>query len=88
MGHEATTVTCYSGHACAERPMSVTWDRVELRVKEIERQWREPGEKRFRVRTEDERPFDLCYHEDGDWWLATEVVSKSQKGGRDEQGSH
>lgn len=87
MGHEPTRVTCYSGRTYADRPTSITWDRTELRVKAVEKEWREPGEKRFRVRTEDERPFDLCYHEDGDWWSATEVVSKSQKGGRDEQGS-
>jgi hypothetical protein len=82
MGHELTRVTCYSGHTYADRPMSITWDHSELGVKAVEMEWLEPGKKRYRVRTEDERLFELCYHETGDWWSAVEVVSKSQKGGK------
>ncbi len=80
-------VTCYSGHTCAECPRSFTWESTELGVKEVKRQWREPGEKRFRVCTDDDRTFELCYDEGGGRWFATEWVSSSEKGGRDEQGS-
>ncbi len=80
MAHEPTSVTCYSGSTYADRPASITWDRTELGVRAVEGAWHEPGEKHFRVRTEDERLFELCYHEDGDWWSAMEVVSKNQQG--------
>ena len=80
-------VTCYSGRTYADRPGSFIWEGVEVRVKNVERTWQEPGKKSFRVRTEDDRTFELCYHEGGDRWSAAEWVSSRAKGGRDEQGS-
>lgn len=82
MGHnsEAVRVTCYSGHTYAERPTAFLWEGIEQRVRKIEREWQEPGGKHFRICTEGDRLFELCYYEDGDRWLATEWVSKSEKG--------
>ena len=80
----AAQVNCYSGHTYAERPRSFVWKGTELGVKEVLREWREPGEKRFQVRAEDDRIFELCYDEGGGGWLAMEWISSSAKGGRDE----
>ena len=87
MEHEPIEVTCYSGHTYAERPKSFLWEGTEHTVKEVEKEWQEPGEKHFRIVTEDDRMFELCYYGDSDRWLATEWLSKSAKGGRDEKGS-
>jgi len=87
MEHEQVQVTCYSGHTYAERPKSFIWEGMEYRVKKVEKEWQEPGEKHFRIITEDDRMFELCYYEASDRWLATEWVSRSAKGGRDEKGS-
>lgn len=73
-------VACYSGRTYAERPTAFLWEGIEQKVRKIEREWQEPGEKHFRICTEGDRLFELCYYEDGDWWLATERVSKSEKG--------
>lgn len=63
-------VTCYSGRSYADRPASFVWQGTEYEVKDIEREWLEPGERHFRVRTEDDRRFEVCYIErDDEWWL-------------------
>ena len=86
MEHEPARVTCYSGRTYAERPTSFYWKGQEHIVKTIESEWREPGERHFRLRTEDDRLFELCYDEDTDKWLVQEWAVNSAKGGRDEQG--
>jgi hypothetical protein len=73
-------VACYSGRTYAERPTAFLWEGIEQRVRKIEREWLEPGEKHFRLRTEDDRLFELCYYEDGDHWSVIESVLKSEKG--------
>jgi hypothetical protein len=73
-------VACYSGRTYAERPTAFLWEGTEQRVRKIEREWLEPGEKHFRLRTEDDRLFELCYYEDGDHWSVIESVLKSEKG--------
>jgi hypothetical protein len=85
MERRFTRVTCYSGGTYADRPTSIVWGGVALAVTAVETEWREPGERLFRVRIEDGLLLELCYHEGEDRWSAVEVVSKSQKGGRDEQ---
>ncbi len=70
---QPVTVTCYSGRTFAERPVSFTWENVEHKVKQIEKEWREPGLKRFRVRTGDDKLFDLRYNEQNDSWSAREI---------------
>ncbi len=63
-------VKCFSGHTYAERPDSFLWQGREHRVREVEKAWREPGARHFRVRTEDEGCFELRYQEAQDqWWL-------------------
>ena len=66
-------VTCYSGHTYAERPDLFTWEGEVHRVKEVEREWLEPGQKHFLVRTEDEKTFELCYFEREDMWSLIEI---------------
>lgn len=69
-----TSVTCYSGHTYAERPKSFLWEGAEQFITEIEKEWREPGERHFTVRTGDDRQFELCYYDSTDRWLAIEMV--------------
>jgi len=73
-GLQSVQVRCYSGHTYAERPSSFIWELIEQKVKTVEKEWREPGEKRFRVRTEDDRTFDLSYNEQRDNWSAVEII--------------
>ena len=67
-------VNCYSGHTYAERPLSFLWEGVEYEVEKIEKEWREPEEKHFKVRTRDNKLFQLCYNETEGWWSLTELV--------------
>ncbi|MFC2058860.1 hypothetical protein ACFLTS_04365 [Chloroflexota bacterium] len=73
-GLQPVQVRCYSGHTYAERPSSFILDSIEQTVRIIEKEWREPGEKRFRVRTEDDRIFNLRYNEQKDNWSAVEII--------------
>ncbi len=67
-------VNCYSGHTYAERPESFLWQDVEYEVEEIEREWLEPGERYFQVRTQDNKLFRLCYNETEQQWSLIELV--------------
>ena len=67
-------VNCYSGHTYAERPRSFLWQGAEYEVEEIEKAWQEPGKKCFRVRTRDNKLFQLCYNERQKQWSLTELV--------------
>jgi hypothetical protein len=67
-------VNCYSGHTYAERPKSFLWQDTEYRVEEIEKAWKEPGEKHFQVRTRDSKIFRLCYNETEKQWSLIEVT--------------
>jgi len=70
MGLEEVQVKCYSGLTYAERPKSFLWKNKQLKIASIENEWLEPGKKFFRVVTEDEKVFELCYNEAQDkWWL-------------------
>ncbi|MDP2729250.1 MAG: DUF6504 family protein [Dehalococcoidales bacterium] len=67
-------VHCYSGYTYAERPASFCWQGMEYEVKEIEKEWREPGKRCFQVRTEDNKLFRLCYNETDKEWSLTELA--------------
>ena len=67
-------VSCYSGHTYAERPKSFQWQGMEYGIEEIEKEWLEPGEKRFQVRTRDNKLFQLCYNETEKEWSLIELV--------------
>ena len=67
-------VQCYSGYTYAERPDSFLWQGELHRVQGIEKEWQEPGERHFRVRTEGNKLFELCYNESKDEWLLKELA--------------
>ena len=67
-------VSCYSGHTYAERPYSFLWGETEHEVEEIEKEWREPEGKHFRVRTRGNKLFELCYNETEWQWSLIELV--------------
>lgn len=46
-------VSCYSGHTYAERPGSFVWQGITYRVAEIMKDWQQPGERCFRVVTQE-----------------------------------
>ena len=73
MEDEPTQVTCYSGRSYADRPASFVWQGRQYEVQTIEREWLEPGERHFLVRTEGEKRFEICYHEREDSWSLTEL---------------
>ncbi|MBA7614504.1 hypothetical protein ES703_21769 [subsurface metagenome] len=67
-------VNCYSGHTYAERPESFMWQGMEYEIQKIEKEWRQPGEKYFQVRTGDNKLFRLCYNETEQQWSLIELV--------------
>jgi len=71
---EPVQVNCYSGHVYPERPVSFRWQGDIYKVAKIEREWLEPRERHFLVRTEEERLFELCYQEQEDTWSAVELI--------------
>ena len=73
---EGDYVKCYSGHTYAEYPSSFTWQGVAHEVRKIEKMWQEPGERHFRVYDQDDRLFELCYHEQEDEWRIIEIIIK------------
>jgi hypothetical protein len=66
MGNEL--VECHSGYEYAERPIVLRWDDQRLEITEILTQWRIPGGKCFRVKTQDGQIFELFYGELYDEW--------------------
>jgi hypothetical protein len=61
-------VECHSGYTYAERPIALHWEGERLAIAAVEAAWRVPGGRRFRVRTDDGRHFDLFYGELYDEW--------------------
>lgn len=70
---ESILVTCYSGRSYADRPVSFVWQGKKCEVKQVEKEWLEPGERHFVVKTEGRERFELCYHEPKDWWTLTKL---------------
>ena len=71
--HKPIHVTCYSGRSYADRPASFVWQGSKYEVEKIEKEWLEPGERHFVVKTDDDRSFELCYHESEDSWSLIEL---------------
>jgi len=65
---EPVEVACYAGARYPERPLRVTWRRVQRLVLKVERQWLEPGKRCFVVRLEGDLVLTLCYDEPNDRW--------------------
>ncbi len=61
-------VECHSGFTYAERPIALQWEGDRLEIEQIEDSWRIPGGRRFRVRVQDGRVFELFYGELYDEW--------------------
>ncbi|MGA2113029.1 MAG: hypothetical protein ABSG98_12935 [Anaerolineales bacterium] len=61
-------VECHSGYEYAERPEAFHWEGQWLQIEAIEGEWRVPDGKRFRVRTQGGRIFELLYAERHDEW--------------------
>jgi hypothetical protein len=61
-------VECHSGFTYADRPSALTWEGKKLPIQGIVKEWRSPNRKCFRVRTMDERIFELVYDEMSDVW--------------------
>lgn len=70
---EEELVECHSGYTYAERPTALNWEGARLTIDEIEAQWRIPGGRRFRVRTQDGRCFELFYGELYAEWRIHEI---------------
>jgi len=68
-------VACYSGYTYAERPQSFLWQGTKYKVKVIEKAWREPHKRLFKVITGEGKSFELCYNEADDQWSAIELVA-------------
>jgi hypothetical protein len=61
-------VECHSGFEYAECPLALTWRGVRHEVSLIEAEWRIPGGRKFRVRTQSGSRFELLYVEMNDEW--------------------
>ena len=61
-------VECHSGYTYGERPIALHWEGDRLRIEQVEDSWRIPGGRRFRVRVQDGRVFELFYGELYDEW--------------------
>ena len=61
-------VECHSGFAYADRPVALTWEGQRLEITRILAEWRTPQENHFRVRTSDDREFELAYNQTLDEW--------------------
>jgi hypothetical protein len=61
-------VECHSGYVYGERPIALRWDGQRLLVEQVEDSWRIPGGRKFRVRVQDGRVFELFYGELYDEW--------------------
>jgi len=61
-------VECHSGYVYGERPISLRWEGERLVIEQVEDSWRIPGGRRFRVRVQDGRVFELFYGELYDEW--------------------
>lgn len=72
------SVSCYSGHAYAERPLSFRWRGEDYPVLEIVKAWREPGRRCFRVRTRHNKTGQLCYNEAEDRWSLSWLTGKEE----------
>ena len=66
-------VECYSGTTYGERPQAFSWEGQRLLIARIEARWRVPDGRRFRVRTEDGRLFELSYREPIGQWQVDEA---------------
>lgn len=68
-------VECRSDSDYAGRPRAFFWQGQRLEVESIVASWRTPQGKRFRVRVQDGRNFDVSYDETCDEWNIADSAS-------------
>jgi hypothetical protein len=61
-------VECLSGQTYADRPTAIIWEGRRIGIKSIEARWRTPGGRRFLIKTEDDKVYELNYQEAKDEW--------------------
>ena len=61
-------VECLSDHDYTGRPVAITWQEQRLEIATILERWNIPNARCFRVKTTDEKIFDLTYAEFEDEW--------------------
>ena len=61
-------VECHSGFTYPDRPVALTWEGRRLEIARILAEWRTPEKNYFRVRTTDDRDFELAYSQTIDEW--------------------
>jgi hypothetical protein len=61
-------VACHSGSSYANYPTAFHWAGQQLRIEQIENEWCSPDGKHYRVRTTDQRIFELHYDPALDCW--------------------
>lgn len=66
-------VSCYSGFTYAQRPRSFEWENVRHVVKSVVAEWQLPDGKQFRVLTEKDTAFDLCYAVQAETWTIKQI---------------
>ncbi|MGB8214418.1 MAG: hypothetical protein WCE68_12750 [Anaerolineales bacterium] len=66
-------VECHSGFTYADRPVTLTWEGQRREILLILAQWRTPDERYFRVRTSDQKDFELSYCESVNEWRITQL---------------
>jgi hypothetical protein len=76
------SVQCYSGHTYAERPVSFILNSDRYYVSSIEKEWIEPGKRYFRVITDTNKSFELCYNETDQKWTLTGQTGGNTDGQR------
>jgi hypothetical protein len=68
----AALVECHSDYTYAERPIALIWEDRRLTVADCLAEWRTPEGKHFRVRTDDDRVFELSFREAIHEWQVTQ----------------
>ncbi|HEX9617883.1 MAG TPA: hypothetical protein VGA03_10745 [Anaerolineales bacterium] len=81
----AELVECHSGSEYAERPTALYWQGQRLEIEAVQRRWRTPAARCFRVRTVQDQIFELCYEEHSDRWQITPVGLGDQTEGPSQQ---
>ncbi len=62
-----------AGYSACDRPLSIHWQDQELSIREVVREWREPGAKHYLVLVDDNQHFRLIFHENSGEWNILEV---------------
>lgn len=71
-------VECRSDSHYAERPVALYWQGERIAILEILARWRTPQGRRFRVRAQGGRVFDLFYDDALDVWRIEDRLYQSE----------